>query len=57
MLGACTREAFVWIYEDEGPLQRLKEECEAMLGRELPALPPRGDLDIRDVLHSEFFFS
>ena len=57
MLGACTREAFVWIYEDEGPLQRLKEECETMLGRELPPLPPRGDLDIRDVLHSEFFFS
>ena len=57
MLGACTREAFLWMYHENNPLQSFKDECEVMLGAELKALPPMGDLDITQVLQSEFFFS
>ena len=57
MLGACTREAFLWMYHENNPLQSFKDECEVMLGAELKPLPPMGDLDITQVLQSEFFFS
>ena len=57
MLGACLRETFVELYVENDPLQRFKEEGEALIGKELPALPERGDLDVEQVRHSEFFFA
>ena len=57
MLSACTREAFLWMYHENNPLQSFKDECEVMLGEELKPLPPMGNLDITKVLQSEFFFS
>ena len=57
MLGACTRETFLWMYHENNPLQSFKDECEASLGTTLPPLPAKGSLDITEVLHSEFFFS
>ena len=57
MLGACLRETFVELYVDNDPLQRFKEEGEALVGKELPALPPKADLDVTQVRDSEFFFA
>ena len=57
MLGACTRETFLWMYHENNPLQSFKDECEASLGTTLPPLPAKGTLDITQVLQSEFFFS
>ena len=57
MLGACTRETFLWMYHENNPLQSFKDECEATLGATLPDLPKKGNLDITQVIHSEFFFS
>ena len=57
MLSACTRETFLWMYHENNPLQSFKDECEATLGATLPDLPKKGNLDITQVIHSEFFFS
>ena len=57
MLAACTRETFLWMYHENNPLQSFKDECEATLGATLPDLPKKGNLDITQVIHSEFFFS
>ena len=57
MLGACLRETFVELYVDNDPLLRFKAEGEALVGRELPALPPKGELDVTAVRDSEFFFA
>lgn len=57
MLGACLRETFVELYVDNDPLLRFKAEGEALVGRELPALPPKGELDVTSVRDSEFFFA
>lgn len=49
------REAFVHLYDTYDPLVDFKDfqEC---LGYELPELPPKGTLNIKDVLDSEYFF-
>jgi len=57
MLGACLRETFVELYVDNDPLLRFKVEGEALIGKELPALPEKGDLDVTQVRDSEFFFA
>jgi DNA-directed RNA polymerase len=57
MLGACLRETFVELYVDNDPLLRFKAEGEALVGKELPALPPKGELDVTAVRDSEFFFA
>ena len=57
MLGACLRETFVELYVDNDPLLRFKEEGEALVGKELPALPEKGELDVTQVRDSEFFFA
>ena len=57
MLGACLRETFVELYVDNDPLLRFKAEGEALVGRELPALPEKGELDVTQVRDSEFFFA
>jgi DNA-directed RNA polymerase len=55
-LGKSTRVAFVSMYENFDVLQNFKDEVEKATGLELPELPVKGDLNIRDVLDSDFFF-
>ena len=57
MLGACLRETFIELYHDNNPFERFKAEGEALLGRELPPCPAKGELDVTEVRHSEFFFA
>lgn len=49
------REAFVHQYTAHDPLGDFRDFQES-LGYELPELPGKGDLDINDVLNSEYFF-
>lgn len=59
-LAYLLREAFVEIYQ-EPVLERFRQEIIAQLPEEardeVPPIPPMGDLDIQDVLNSDFFFS
>ena len=57
MLGACLRETFVELYVENDPLVRFKKEGEALIGRALPDLPEKGNLDVTQVKDSEFFFA
>ena len=57
MLGACLRETFIQLYVENDPLQKFKDEGEALIGRELPDLPEKGDFDVTQVRNSEFFFA
>ena len=60
LLFGLIREVFVEMYR-EPVLEQLQEEFSAQLSPEArekaPALPERGDLDIEEVLESDFFFS
>lgn len=49
------REEFVSMYEVD-VLQEFKDQIERETGIELPALPPKGDLDINGILNSPYFF-
>lgn len=49
------RETFVELYGQNDPLSVFKDECEAS-GADVPEMPPRGTLDLNDVLKSEYFF-
>lgn len=55
-LHSVIRECFVEQYSGTCPLERFKAWQEAILGAKLPDLPPKGTLDITEVLRSEFFF-
>ncbi|NUX98774.1 DNA-directed RNA polymerase [Paraburkholderia youngii] len=46
------RRTFVRMYEDNDPLATFRDQFE-----DLPALPSRGDLNLADVLKSQFFFA
>lgn len=50
------REQFVKLHSDQNVLEDLKRTTEERTGIELPPLPARGTLDIRQVLDSPFFF-
>jgi len=54
-LRRITRREFVNLHSSN-PLQAMKEELEDYLGIELPPVPPVGELDINQVLESEYFF-
>lgn len=52
------REQFVSMYQQHDPLQDLYESCSIVINQGLlDNIPDRGDLDIKDVLRSEYFFS
>lgn len=55
----CLRRVFVRMYENHDVLSDLSDSLKGVLsdGLEFPAVPPSGGLDIRDVMHSEFFFN
>jgi DNA-directed RNA polymerase len=60
-LARCLREAFVDMFTRRDVLADLKKEVQTMLPEAkrklLPELPPKGDLDVRKVLESAFFFA
>ena len=58
-LFACIRHAFVSLYENNDVLENLHLDIISQLpvGTEVPPPPPRGDLNIREVLNSDFFFA
>jgi DNA-directed RNA polymerase len=57
MLAACLREAFVDMYEDHNVLQEFLDGLPEEVRAECPPIPPLGDLNIKEVLNSEFFFA
>lgn len=58
-LFACIRHAFVSLYENNDVLENLHLDIISQLpeGTEVPPPPPRGSLNIREVLKSDFFFA
>jgi len=50
------RRAFLWLHGRHNPLLNLKTDLEAFSGVELPALPRRGTLDLKEVTNSLYFF-
>lgn len=59
LLSKTIRSSFVDLYENNDPLQDLYERTLARLpsGVDLPLPPAKGDLDIRQVLASRYFFA
>lgn len=55
-LGELLREEFVTMY-DSDLLADFKSQVERQTGLTLPECPPRGDLDIRQVMQADYFFS
>lgn len=55
------REAFVDIYQRHDPLREFRDEIAEMLTearqKKIPELPERGNLEIEDVLRSQYFFA
>lgn len=60
-LNECIKPAFVEMYVGGGHLERLREELSVNIAEEVQAdiepLPSPGNLDITEVLDSQFFFS
>ena len=56
-LAKTLRRTFVELYESNDVLASFKADIETDLGIQLPDPPPQGDLDIKEVLRSDFFFS
>jgi DNA-directed RNA polymerase len=56
-LNRCLREAFVEMYETSNPLETLRDFITTYSGIEFPNLPDVGDLDLRGVLESDYFFA
>lgn len=55
--GACLREAFVQLYQENDVLAQFKASVEAHAGVELPEPPEKGALDLEQVKESDFFFA
>lgn len=50
------REQFIKLHTENDVLQQFKDQNEERTGIELPALPPKGDLDLKGVAKSLYFF-
>lgn len=61
MMQACLRHAFVDLYQDHDVLEQLRSNILPILAAErateLPAVPPKGTLDLEQVKQSDFFFA
>ncbi|WP_336814812.1 DNA-directed RNA polymerase [Bosea sp. MMO-172] len=61
MMGSCLRRAFVRLYTDFDPLAEFRVDIAMLLSEEavakLPAVPPKGTLDVSLVELSDFFFA
>jgi len=56
-LARCLREAFVELYSDQDVLAEMREQMGAVLDDPLPEIPPKGDLDLTQVISSKYFFA
>jgi len=56
VLAKLLREAFVEMYTNNDPLKDFLDSASQVLD-EVPDLPSKGELDINQVLLSDFFFS
>jgi len=57
LLSNLLREAFVEMYEEHDVLQELKDYVSLSVEGDLPEVPAKGTLDIREVLKSPYFFA
>lgn len=59
IMAQSLRETFVQMYLERDILEEFRAEVQRQLppGTELPPVPPRGALDIREVLRSPYFFA
>lgn len=59
VLAACIRHAFVNLYQEHDVLDNLHTDILAQVpeGTEVPPPPVKGNLDIKEVLNSDFFFA
>lgn len=61
MMQACLRSAFVDLYQQHDVMEELRDSVHALLPEtsqaELPAVPPKGTLDLEAVKQSDFFFA
>jgi len=57
IVSVVLREEFVKLYEERDVLAEFKADIERDTGLHLPDPPPRGDLDIREVLTAPYFFA
>jgi DNA-directed RNA polymerase len=57
LLNRVLREEFVRIYSEPVLVNFLREQLLANPDMFLPALPPPGNLDIRQVIESPYFFA
>ena len=57
LLNRILREEFVRIYSEPVLQNFLNEQRQANPDLELPELPPTGNLDIREVIESPYFFA
>lgn len=57
LLSNLLREAFVEMYEEHDVLQELKDYVSLYVSGDLPEVPAKGTLDIREVLKSPYFFA
>jgi DNA-directed RNA polymerase len=60
-LNECIKPAFYEMYKEGNVLQKFLDEVTPLIPEKsrckIPAMPKLGDLDISEVLRSEFFFS
>jgi DNA-directed RNA polymerase len=56
-MNRALRESFVDMYENANPLETLRDFVTTYSGITLPKLPDVGDLDLRGVLDSPYFFA
>lgn len=58
---ACLRTAFVDLYENHDVLEELRSSIASLLtgdrAEQLPPVPSKGDLNLQEVMDSEFFFA
>lgn len=61
LMGRCLRQAFIDLYTMHDPLEAFRVDIFSHLSEEngklLPAVPPKGDLDLTRVAESDFFFA
>lgn len=58
LLSQCLRASFVAMYEQTDPMEDFREYCQSVTPDEvIPSVPPKGSLELGDILHSSYFFA
>lgn len=61
LMGRCLRQAFIDLYTLHDPLEDFRVDIYLHLSEEnvkqLPPVPPKGNLDLTQVAESDFFFA